>query len=574
MGKSTAACTASLAFIALLSQFPAATAEELYVVKDGKLIKEGLDWPPANSLFWKDWVHCAGTTKNGLYIVPKKVGKRNNHARFRTSKSALGDCEFTVVFSCTRADSAGNFPNITIADRGVLKFARDGSQVWLSLRRTALPLKTFAAPCPANVYDGKLHSVTVKRIGGKISFYYDGKKVNEQPIDPEINLYIWFDALNSAPKIKTIKLTAERLSDRLTTNFKSAAPILEIYKGTGVRAKPEYGKACRYRIPALAVSKKGTILAFAEARRINGADVGDIDVVVKRSEDNGKTWGPEIVIMDAKQLSVNNPTPVVDLKSGRIWVMMGRMTPGHDLTVTHFISYSDDDGKTWSTPKKIDLQAKCPPGSSPTLPGPGAGIVLERGKHAGRFIVPVNFNVAGTTAPGVIYSDDRGKTWHVGGMLKAGILMVEARAAELLDGSVLFNARTVNKRRGIAILPDGGTKDTKKLFFAKELPDPSCQGAVVRYCWPRKNEPSTPGVLLYSGPDSLIARARGTIFASYDDGKTWPWKFQYYQGPSGYSDIAVLPDGRVIVLFEKDGKSNLGFMVLPPPPLQSPAHKN
>jgi sialidase-1 len=77
-------------------------------------------------------------------------------------------------------------------------------------------------------------------------------------------------------------------------------------------------------------------------------------------------------------------------------------------------------------------------------------------------------------------------------------------------------------------------------------------------------------LLLYSGPGLPTGRVQGTIFASYDDGKTWPWKQEYYQGGSGYSDVGVLPDGRVIVLFEKDGKSKLGFTILPAPPATPP----
>jgi len=106
------------------------------------------------------------------------------------------------------------------------------------------------------------------------------------------------------------------------------------------------------------------------------------------------------------------------------------------------------------------------------------------------------------------------------------------------------------------------------MWYAKDLPDPNCQGAVVRYSWPTGGKP---GLILYSGPAALNGRAHGTLFGSYDDGKTWPWKLEYYEGGSGYSDACVLPDGRVAVLFEKDGKSDLGFVVLPAPPKTPPA---
>ena len=118
------------------------------------------------------------------------------------------------------------------------------------------------------------------------------------------------------------------------------------------------------------------------------------------------------------------------------------------------------------------------------------------------------------------------------------------------------------------IVTEGGTKNAEKTWYADDLPDPSCQGAIIRHSWPTGGKP---GLLLYSGPGVDAARAQGTLFGSYDDGQTWPWKQTYYEGGSGYSDACVLPDGRVAVLFEKDGKSNLGFTILPAPPAEPPA---
>ncbi len=275
-------------------------AEELDVVRDGVLIKEALKWPDEENLkhpFWNDWINCAGETVDGLFVVPKTVGGKKNHARFVAAKSALGDCEFKLVFSYTHSDGPNKFPNVCIGSRGCLRFSGDGKQVWMSLRKVPLPVQGFSAPCPASVYDGKLHSVVVKRVGDMLSFYCDDKKLNEQPIDPDANLHIWFDSLTAATKIKSIRLTAEKLSDKLEPAYKSAATVEEIFVGSKGPSR-EYGKAAAYRIPALAVSTKGTILAFAEARRLDGGDIGDIDAVLRRSEDNGKTWGPEIVVWD------------------------------------------------------------------------------------------------------------------------------------------------------------------------------------------------------------------------------------------------------------------------------------
>ncbi len=535
-----------------------APAEELWIIKDGVLDKKALT-PTATKSTDQAYL-CEGETVNGLYVTGPNFKGRANWSRFTTAKSAVGDCEFKVVFSASSGRPKWRFPAIQISDRGTFCFWKTGSPIILSTGKTSLPLKAFDTAISPNPFDGNLHSMAVRRVGDKISFHYEDKKLNEQPIDPDVRLHLWFDALFCSAKIKSIVLTAEGFSDNLKSDYKTAASIEDIYVGSGPKPKPVDGQACRYRIPALAASSKGTILAFAEARRTGGADVGDIDAVVRRSEDGGKTWGPEILIWDDGGNSINNPCPVVDPKNGRIWICLGRYNPYP--TANQHVSYSDDDGKTWSKPRDITqaIQATIEPKKKCWIPGPGAGIVMRHEKYAGRLVIPMGF------APLVVYSDDHGETWKGGGW--GGSDGGEAKCAELLDGSLLFNGRTGNKKRALSIVTEGGTKNAEKTWYADDLPDPGCQGAIIRHSWPTGGKP---GLILYSGPASITARANGTLFGSYDDGKTWPWKLEYYEGPSGYSDACALPDGRVAVLFEKDGKSNLGFTIVPAPPATPPA---
>ncbi|WP_262920004.1 exo-alpha-sialidase [Niabella hibiscisoli] len=79
------------------------------------------------------------------------------------------------------------------------------------------------------------------------------------------------------------------------------------------------GKYKNYRIPAVVVTKKGTVLAFCEARE--AGDTGDIDLLVKRSKDNGKTWSEELLVWNDEQNTCGNPCPVVDMETGRIWMV-------------------------------------------------------------------------------------------------------------------------------------------------------------------------------------------------------------------------------------------------------------
>jgi len=550
------------AAVALSGLPTASAAEEMYLVREGKPVEENLvqrKIDPASG-----YVQRKGTTVEGFFC-PQVSDKNIWH--WPANKSALGDCEFTVTFQVRanecrpRAYSGPRGPRILIVDRGDFGLYGRGSHVLMSSKRIALPLKEFHEKLAASAHDGKTHTLAVKRVGDVISFWMDGRKLNEQKIDPQVNLIFALNPIESRPRIASMKLTAEKFSDNLKTEYKRAAPIKLLYDGTGKLMKsPEYGKACSYRIPALAISKKGTVLAFAEARRVDGRDIGNIDAVVRRSEDNGKTWGPEILIWDAGPHSVNNPSAVVDPKTGRIWAFMGRWV---GVTPSQHVAYSDDDGKTWSKSKEMTqiLRGRIKDGRSLVIPGPGSGIALTRGKYAGRLVIPMNHGRA--WGPSVVYSDDHGKTWKPGGALHANI--GESKCAELSDGSVLFvgNPGPPETRRRLTIITEGGTKNATKMWHAEDLRHVGCQGAVERHSWPKDGKP---GILLYSGPGLEKARAQGTLRGSYDEGKTWPWKQLYYQGGSGYSDVAVLPDGRVAVIFEKDGKTDLGFTILPAPP--------
>lgn|GEM_PF-2542119 len=380
-----------------------------------------------------------------------------------------------------------------------------------------------------------------------------------------MNLHLWFDALFATCKIKSVKLTADKLSDNLRTIFKSAAPIEKIFVGEGSNTfkKPVYGRAASYRIPALVVTKKGTLLAFAEARRDSGRDNADIDIVLKRSRDNGKTWGPEVNVLDQGRVTSGNPCPVV-LASGRILLLTCRNPHGAvESGRAVFITHSDDDGKTWTGPREITKQAKRPNWTWYAT-GPGAGgIQLTRGPHKGRVIIPCDHGVGRSYFSHIIYSDDDGEKWKIGAISPVGLN--ECQAVELAGGDVMINSRNHGNRlrnRGVCVSHDGGVTFDPKLFRRDEtLVEPQCQASLRRYAWP---EGDKPGVILYSGPGLATGRVQGTLRASYDEGKTWPWKRQYYQGPSGYSDIAVLADGRVAILFEHDGATtdSVRMMVL------------
>jgi sialidase-1 len=306
-----------------------------------------------------------------------------------------------------------------------------------------------------------------------------------------------------------------------------------------------------YRIPALIVTQKGTLLAFCEGRRGGSGDGGDIDLLLKRSRDNGQTWSAQQVVADLGADTIGNPAPVLDRKTGTIFLLLTR-NPGNvterqiiDRSVpgtrTVWLTRSTDDGATWAPPLEVTSAVKQPDWTWYAT-GPGNGIQLRDG----RLVVPCDHMVAGTKAyySHVIYSDDGGRTWKLGG--SAGDKTNESAVVELRDRSLLINMRSYQNgnRRAVSYSRDRGQTWTgPKLDDA--LIDPVCQASLIRF---RKDR------LLFSNPAGVM-RVRMTVRMSRDEGRTWPVARLVHEGPSAYSSLAQLKDGRIGLLYERGDKS-------------------
>jgi sialidase-1 len=302
-----------------------------------------------------------------------------------------------------------------------------------------------------------------------------------------------------------------------------------------------------YRIPALIATKKGTLLAFCEGRRNGGGDSGDIDILLKRSFDNGKTWSPTQLIADFAEDTIGNPAPVVDRKTGDIILLLTR-NPGNMVekqidagvaggTRTVWITRSTDDGQTWSKPEDITASTKRPDWTWYAT-GPGNGIQLRDG----RLVIPCDHNVAGTRArhSHVIVSDDGGKTWKIGGV--AGEKTNESAVVELGDRSLLFNMRSYHgkNRRAIAWSKDRGDS-WSELKLDEALVEPVCQASLIR---------TRKGLLLFSNPADA-KRVKMTVKLSRDEGRTWAASHVVHEGPSAYSSLAEMKGGRIGLLYER-----------------------
>lgn len=310
-----------------------------------------------------------------------------------------------------------------------------------------------------------------------------------------------------------------------------------------------------FRIPTLVRTNKGTILAIVEGRKNGRADGGDIDSVVKRSSDNGKTWSELIVIHGDGENTWGNPCPVVDRDTGRIWMLMvysrgplqqfdKTRVPSFDDRQS-FMTCSDDDGLTWAEPINIAKQTRDAGSDGYDVVGPHAGIQTRVGPHAGRLII--------SGAARNIYSDDHGKTWTYqkipGGTGESSII-------ERLDGTLLRNDRGIGstwepvKRRFISTGSIDANQWTK-FEPAMALPDPRCEASMIRF----SDKPDDPRVL-FCNPNSDSRRLNMTVRVSPDDGKTWPEgrplpdPAQKPQQQGGYSALARMGDNRFAALIE------------------------
>ncbi|MFK0291038.1 exo-alpha-sialidase [Streptomyces sp. NPDC090442] len=324
-----------------------------------------------------------------------------------------------------------------------------------------------------------------------------------------------------------------------------------------------------FRIPAVVRARSGAVLAFAEGRVDSAGDAGHIDIVLKRSTDGGRTWGPLRRVARNGTATAGNPAPVV-LAGGRVLLVhvraaadatedrirRGLVRPADGRRV--WLQHSDDDGANWSPPREITDRTKLP-GWRWYATGPGHALRLRHGPYAGRLVVPANHSVP-PTDPGdtgtesryegghLLLSDDDGATWRIGAAglgAAATVAPNETTAAELPDGTVYLNARnaaTAAWRRLDAVSTDGGERLAAPFRPQAGLTGPRVQGSALHL--------DDRGALLFSGPAHPDARALMTVRASRDGGLTWRPAHTVDGRPAGYGDLVRLDRDTVGLLHE------------------------
>lgn len=351
-----------------------------------------------------------------------------------------------------------------------------------------------------------------------------------------------------------------------------------------------------FRIPAIVNMPNGNLLAFCEGR-VNGAgDYGNIDIVMKRSIDKGKTWSILQVVADYGDQQLCNPAPVVDLSdplypNGRIFLFYntgnnheGEILNGKGIKYCMYKT-SADGGVTWSDPIDITEQVHRPkqPSVNPKYDfsedwryyanTPGHAMQFQSGKYQGRIFVAANHSAgnpqkrAGHYVAHGYYTDDHGKTFKLGNSLNLPGSN-ESMAAELSGSRLMMNSRNQRgdvRARIVSISSNGGASwDTT--YIDRNLIDPVCQGSILNI-----GKKKGKHILAFCNAADVKERNNLTLRISFDDGNTWVKSIPIYKGLTtpqqssdyaAYSDLVKMNSKNVGVFFEKDDYSQIVFTTI------------
>lgn len=364
-------------------------------------------------------------------------------------------------------------------------------------------------------------------------------------------------SLNLIPSVRHLRHVAFSLLLLGAVPFASAGSPA-ILEQTDVFVAGQDG-VFQYRIPGIITSNQGTLVAFCDGRmRKAGDPPNDIDLVMKRSTDGGKTWSALRTLVDNGRGAVADSCGFVDRQTGTLWIFsvyapegVGSANAADGFTgpVFQFKAVtSDDDGLTWSQPKDFTpmlKQANWGAGST----GVGSGLQLRNG----RLVLP-RYNAdyrQPRTAPEtgdafVCYSDDHGRTWKMGALAKYKGSTNECQVAELADGSLLLNMRGMDGYfRKIAHSRDGG-ETWSEVVEDTTLVEPRCQGSIYTLTSTVTGDKNR---LLFSNPASK-ERKNMTVRISYDEGRNWTASKTIHAGPAAYSCLTILADQTAGCLYE------------------------
>lgn len=347
-----------------------------------------------------------------------------------------------------------------------------------------------------------------------------------------------------------------------------------------------------YRIPAIVKSPNGTLLAFAEGRVKGSGDFGDINIVLKQSPDNGKTWSQPTTVVNYDSLQAGNPAPVFDITDpefpkGRLFLFYNtgnnhenEVRKGKGLREVWYKT-STDRGKTWSEDVNITCQVHRPNQPNATYRfiedwrsyanTPGHAMQFQSGKYKGRIFVAANHSAGEPQkqftdyAAHGFFTDDHGKTFRLSQTIDlAG--SNEATATEISENGLMMNMRNQKgdiRQRIVAISKNGG-ETWDKTYLDPNLPDPVCEGSILSLGIKKGKQ-----ILAFCNAADTQNRNNLTLRISFDEGKTWEWtqviekcnekKVKDY---AAYSDIVKMDKNHIGILYEKNNYAQIVFKTI------------
>lgn len=349
-----------------------------------------------------------------------------------------------------------------------------------------------------------------------------------------------------------------------------------------------------FRIPAIIKTFNNDLLAFCEGRVNSSGDFGDIDIVMKRSTDHGKTWTSISKVVNYDLLQAGNPAPVIDntdpaYPNGRIFLFYntgnnheGEIRKGKGVREVWYKT-SIDNGFTWSEGVNITTQTHRPnyPQVSSTYNfkedwrsyanTPGHGLQILEGIYRGRIFIAANHS-SGAPLPNFMdynahayYSDDHGKSFKLSETVNVPGSN-ESTAAEISNNRVMLNARNQSGhiKARLAVIGSNGGANWDTSYFDNQLPDPVCEGSILNIGTKNKKN-----ILAFSNAADTLRRDNLTLRISFDEGKTWPKRIPIDKSPvegakdfTAYSDLVKMNNNQIGVLYEKEGYAKIEFIVI------------
>lgn len=324
-----------------------------------------------------------------------------------------------------------------------------------------------------------------------------------------------------------------------------------------------------YRIPAIITAEDGSLITATDKRKNNMLDLPqDIDVVIRRSTDNGKTWSYPLTLAAGQGLGKGyGDASLIRLNNGKILCVYaginGLWQSRPDSPIRTYVSESTDNGITWTSGIDITSQlygtdCKDPIRRKWMASFCASGQAIQTSLGRVMMVAAVREGSDYSLNNYLIYSDDEGATWNVSQKAMEG--GDEAKVVELADGSILMSIRNKNKgnRYYTRSTDNGITWATAQLW--KDLKEPGCNGDIIRYSMEKNG--TGKNILLHSIPFDEKDRKNVSVYVSYDEGKTWPTGKTICAGPSAYSSLTVLKDGTIGAYIEEGTSAGMNMYYL------------